>query len=174
VAWKIRNEAGDKGENGDINVLKQNDMQTIMSKQTTYLIKKFHVLCGQLRIDEYARQMLLIDNYGVTSSKDLDYTQLMELCMRLETQANPALKELDGWRKRCLASIGGWLRSTGGEESMTYIKAIACKAAEQTDFNKIPLAMLRNLYYEFRNKQKVRQRVNVIDSERVLKAISFN
>jgi hypothetical protein len=149
-------------------------MQTIMSKQTTYLIKKFHVLCGQLGIDEDARQMLLVDNYGVISSKDLDYTQLMELCMKLETQANPALKELDGWRKRCLASIGGWLRSTGGEESMTYIKAIACKASGKSDFNKIPLAVLRNLYYEFKNKQKAHDRVSAIDTERVLKAISLN
>jgi hypothetical protein len=149
-------------------------MQTIMSKQTNYLVKKFHTLCGQLGIGEEARRMLLSDNYGVASSKDLNYTQLMELCTKLEMQANPDLKELDRWRKRCLASIGGWLRSTGGEESMTYIKAIACKASGKAEFNKIPLAALRNMYYEFLNKQKAHDRVSTIDSERVLNVISLN
>jgi hypothetical protein len=51
-----------------------------------------------------------------------------------------------------IAAIGSWLTSTGQLNSIDKIKAIACRATGYTNFNKIPIERLRNLYYGFKNK----------------------
>lgn len=126
-------------------------MQTIHEK---YLLKRLHTLLGRLGFDKESKQHLLISNYGVTSSIDLNSKQLAELCDNLECQLNPQKKELDKYRKRLIAAIGGWLVKLGKENEIKTIKAIACRAAETKSFNEIPLERLRSLYNAFANKQK--------------------
>lgn len=67
--------------------------------------------------------------------------------------------EFDLWRKRVMASIGGWLRACGTEHTADTIKAIAARAAGRKGFNEVTLSELRAVYYEFLNKQKVAQRI---------------
>lgn len=145
-----------------------------IEKQQQLLLKKFHTLLGKSGIGVEGKEAIL-HSYGVESSRDLSAHDLMDICNKLAMEADPKLKELDRWRKRVMAAIGGWLRATGSEESVTYIKSVACRAAGGCDnFNCIPLAELRNIYYEFLNKRKVYERVNTIETERLLGVISLN
>ena len=129
-------------------------MQTFIEKQQKGLLKKYHTLCGRLRMSPEDRLAMLMDNYGVQSSCDLNYNQLLELCNRLDMEANPKLKELDVWRKRLMAAIGAWLRAMNRTENIQYIKSIACRAAGRDSFNQIPLEQLRDLYNGFIKKKK--------------------
>jgi hypothetical protein len=75
--------------------------------------------------------------------------------------------EFDLWRKRVMASVGGWLSiltpgpspqgegSAAVQDNSERIKAIACRAAGRKGFNEITLSELRAIYYEFINKQKI-------------------
>jgi hypothetical protein len=65
---------------------------------------------------------------------------------------------MDTWRKRVMASIGGWLRACNTTHTAETIKAIACRASQRKAFNDITLSELRAIYAEFNNKQKVAQR----------------
>jgi hypothetical protein len=67
-------------------------------------------------------------------------------------------QDADTWRKRVIASIGGWLRACGTRHTPEAIKSIACRAAQRTAFNDISLSELRAIYAEFNNKQKVAKR----------------
>lgn len=128
---------------------------TFMDRQKTQLIKKLHVLAGKAGMDREAYAAFLWSNYQVVSSKDMNVYELTEACSVLDKIANPATAELDKWRKRVIASIGGWLKTSGvANNNIDYIKAIACRSAGVDSFNKIPKERLSNLYYAFNNKQK--------------------
>lgn len=62
--------------------------------------------------------------------------------------------EMNQWRKRLIASIGGWMRLSGKEGGIEAIKAVACRAAGKSDFNNIPKGQLVSLYNAFLLKQK--------------------
>ncbi|MDR2836528.1 MAG: hypothetical protein LBV69_10135 [Bacteroidales bacterium] len=72
--------------------------------------------------------------------------------------------ELDKWRKRLIASIGGWLKLTNqtGNNEIEQIKKIACNASGFAKFNEIPKQRLISLYYAFNQKQKDIKKVNDI------------
>ena len=61
---------------------------------------------------------------------------------------------MDTWRKRVMASIGGWLRACDTQHTAETIKAIACRSMQRKAFNDITLSELRAIYAEFLNKQK--------------------
>ncbi|WP_320053947.1 phage protein GemA/Gp16 family protein [uncultured Acetobacteroides sp.] len=126
-------------------------MQTVHEK---YLIKRLHTLFGRLGFDKESKREMLFENYGVTSSTDLTSKQLAELCDKLECELNPQKRELDKYRKRVIAAIGGWLTAMGRENDIKLIKSIACRAAETKAFNDIPLERLRSIYNAFIKKQK--------------------
>lgn len=69
---------------------------------------------------------------------------------------------LNQWRKRLIAAIGGWLTMTGKQGGLDMIKGVACRAAGVDDFNKIPKARLVSLYNAFVQKQKDLKTVNDI------------
>ncbi|MDR1381780.1 MAG: hypothetical protein LBJ47_09935 [Tannerella sp.] len=148
-------------------------MQTLKDREKNRLVKKFHILLGRYGIDEDTKKELLAQ-FGTTSSVHLSAAQLIELCGLVEEAGNPAIAGQDKWRKRLMAAIGAWCRATGREENAAYIKAVACRAADREHFNQIPQAVLRNLYYEFKDKQKCRDAVNAIDAERALEVICLN
>lgn len=68
--------------------------------------------------------------------------------------ANHEPSELNQWRKRLIAAIGGWLRLSGQVESLAKITGIACRAAAVTDFNDISKERLISLYNAFLQKQR--------------------
>lgn len=69
-------------------------------------------------------------------------------------QVNRMPEDLNIWRKRLIAAIGGWLTMTGKQGGLEMIKAIACRAAQKDDFNAIPKGQLVSLYNAFVQKQK--------------------
>ena len=116
------------------------------AKTPNGLIKKYHVLCGQLGLGSEQQKFLLWSSYSVLSSKDLNYSQLLELVQTLEKNTKkPEPNEYDKWRKRLMGAIGGWLKSIGKAADADIIKKIACRAAKCSNFNKIPLEQLRGL-----------------------------
>jgi hypothetical protein len=54
---------------------------------------------------------------------------------------------------------------------MRYIKQIACRSAQTSAFNRIPIERLRNIYYTFLNKQKDKATIERVMSEELLKQI---
>jgi hypothetical protein len=149
-------------------------MQTFIETEKKGLIKKFHTLLGKNGIDSDAKEMLLMDNFGVSSSKDLTVPQLVAICNTLHKQANPGLIDLDKYRKHLIGSIGGWLRKMGKTENIGIIKAVACRASGRDSFNAIPLEQLRSLYNAFNKKQKDLQMVEKLTSEELDILTSMN
>lgn len=138
---------------------------TLIDKQKTGLLKKFHTLCGRLGMDNEQKHQMLWDSYGVMSSKDLNAFQLLELCDSLDKKVNPEMAEMDKRRKRLMAAIGGWLKAMHMHSDSSRIKAIACRAAKQDDFNAIPTDRLRSLYYAFSKAEKDLSNVSELTAE---------
>ena len=133
-----------------------------------HTLKKFHTLCSVLGISDEEKQEL-ISSYGVESSRDIDTHDLIDICGKLSAQASDIqFKELDKLRKRVFASIGSWLRKSGRESNASIIKAIACRATQHEDFNKIPRERLRNLVALFNNKTADAQAVDELTSSNVV------
>jgi cell division septum initiation protein DivIVA len=128
-------------------------MQTI-EKQKNQLLKRFHVLLGQLGGDARDAKEAILDSFGVQSSRDLDVHDLLDICDNLEMVLDPRKKSSETLRRRLMAAIGGWLRAMNREESAELIKAIACQAARVNEFNKITDERLRSLYYAFNKKTR--------------------
>ena len=129
-------------------------MQTLLDKQKTGLIKRFHTLLGKAGMDN-EQKLAILAQYGVESSKDLSAYELLELCNKLDKMSNPQLIELDLWRKRLLAAVGGYLKAADvvADNEIVLIKKVACIAAKKTEFNKIPLDRLKGLYNAFKNRE---------------------
>lgn len=136
---------------------------TFMETEKNKLIKKFHTLLGKLGMNNETKEALLYDNFKVTSSKDLTAHQLLALCNALSLQMNK--DDMDAKRKQLIAAIGGWLRSMGMSEGLDKIKAIACRAAECKDFNRISEERLNSLYYAFKKKQRDVRNVEELTTE---------
>jgi GH18 family chitinase len=136
----------------------------LIDKQKNALLKKFHTLCGQQHIDNDTKHMMILANYGVESSKDLNAFQLLELCSSLD-KGQQQKDELDKKRKQLIASIGGWLRAMGMTDNIDKIKSIACRASECSDFNRIPKERLNSLYYAFKKAQKDLKQVDGLTAE---------
>ena len=129
-------------------------MQTLLDKQKTGLIKRFHTLLGKAGMDN-EQKLAILAQYGVESSKDLSAYELLELCNKLDKMSNPQLIELDLWRKRLLAAVGGYLKAADvvADNEIVLIKKVACIAAKKTEFNQIPLDRLKSLYNAFKNRE---------------------
>ena len=120
--------------------------------------RKFYALLKQLPGAEKEALVLQFTHNRTDSLTAMWNTefQLMLNTMEVNVRANNNnLLELNKWRKRVIASIGGWLTSCKTEHTIDLIKGIACRASKRNDFNEITLSELRALYAEFNNKQKV-------------------
>lgn len=149
-------------------------MKTLLDKEHSRLVKKFHTLLGKARIDNEGKSEILAA-YGVTSSKDLDIYQLLEICEKIDELANPAAHDLDKARKRLMAAIGGWLKAMHlNEYGANHIKAIACRAAQRETFNQIPLEQLRSLYSAFNKKQRDLKEVTEITTDTLINLGTLN
>lgn len=114
----------------------------------------FHALAYRLGMSEDERRQMLLDNFGVESSADLDAHQLTDLIHTLERIANPELKKLDTWRKRLIAAVSGYLKDMGRECDIYTAKRVACRAAGKDSFDNIPLDRLRSLYNAFTHRSR--------------------
>lgn len=119
------------------------------------LLKKYHTLCSVLGLSAEEKRAIA-ESYGVESSRDIDTHDLVNICAKLSEQANQktGTGDMDKLRKRVMASIGQYLRKSGRKSNASVIKAIACRATDHDDFNKIPRERLRNLIALFNNKVK--------------------
>jgi hypothetical protein len=136
-------------------------------------LKKFHVLCHRLGMDNEARREVTA-SYGVESSGDLSVAQLADVCSRLESALNPNFREMDVCRKRLISAIGRWLRAMRRTENIQAIKAVACRAAKTEDFNRIPHARLVSLYNAFNNKCKDMDAVGYMTVEQMIEFTIMN
>lgn len=107
------------------------------------LIKRWHTLLNSLGIDSATKSVLLAQ-YGVASSTELETWQLKQLCDSLQKD-DPR----DAARKRLLKILKDWAHLKGTKEDTDYLKGIAERAAGGTSFNQITLARLNSLYNAF-------------------------
>lgn len=146
-------------------------MKATTDKLRSVLIRRYHTLCSRLGLNADEKHDMLA-SYEVESSLELSTRQLEDVCSKLDAMLHPELGQLDKWRKRLMASIGGWLKLVGQDANAQRIKAIACRASQHENFNDIPVDRLRNLYYSFVNKQKDFNQVQRITNEE-LEILSF-
>lgn len=135
-----------------------------IEKQEKQQRKIFHALCARIGMNEDDRRTMLIANYGVESSCDLNSHQLTDLIFTLEQKTNGA-NEMDKARKKLIAAIGGWMRALHIKDDMDKIKAIACRASGCERFNQISKERLNSLYFAFKNKQKDLNTVDALTAE---------
>jgi len=139
---------------------------TFMDKQKNTLIKKFHTLLSKGRIGN-EQKLDLLSAYGVVSSKELNVYELTELCGILDKIVNPEAIELDKLRKRLIASIAGYRQAMGATTNIDEIKAIACRAAEVKNFNRISEQRLRSLYNAFNKMRKDLKNVKALTDDKI-------
>ena len=144
-----------------------------MEKTRKTMLRKFHTICSKMDLDESAKRAM-IESCGVTSSRELDAHQLIDLCNKLEGIQRPQLVEMDKYRKRLIAAIFAWRKAMGDPSNMNEVKAIACSAAKVNRFNAIPLERLRSLYNAFTNKSKDMSFVEQLTAEEIAYKQSMN
>lgn len=130
-------------------------MKTTIKKNK--LIRQFHAVCHVNGLNE-AEKEAIINSFGESSSKELTEQELEE-AIRLVG------KEPDKWRKRVLAAICGYLRTVHKGEYVDTAKSIACRAGGYSDFNKIPVSRLRDIYYEFTRKAETTKKAQYVKAD---------
>jgi hypothetical protein len=148
-------------------------MKTLMDKEHARLIKKFHTLLSRYGIDNEVKELML-SSYGVSSSKDMNTYELLELCKKIDLEYNAASAEIDRLRKRLIAAIFSWRKAMGASATMEEVKAIACRAAEANCFNKISAEKLRSLYAAFTKKVKDLERVQELTDDYLKRLSNLN
>ena len=141
--------------------------KTFIERHETSLIRKFHALLGKAGVSNEDK-LVLLSSYGVESSKDLNVYELTELCSKLDAMSNPQVADLNLWRKRLMACIGGYLRAMNKPQNAEIIKGIACRAAKIERFNNIPLERLKSLYNAFLDHKKDLESVTKLTEEILL------
>ena len=130
------------------------------------LIKKYHAICAVTETDIDMRSRLM-NSYNVTSISELDEAKIEKLINELQ-------RIPDMWRKKVMASIGGWLKLQNIEGTGDLIKGIACRASGNVNFNKITVPRLRDIYYEFLHKQDIAKSANAVKALIVAEIASKN
>ena len=147
--------------------------KSFIDKEKNRLIKEFHIKLKQYKIEDYMKEAIL-SGYGVTSSKELNCRELLELNDLLDREHNGDYAELDKLRKRVMASIGAFLRALHKQENDKIIKSIACRAAKYENFNDIPASKLRAIYSEFTKQTKGITGARAVTSEMIGNLASLN
>lgn len=136
-----------------------------METQKNALLRKFHTLIGRAGVNADEKEAMLFA-YGVESSKDLTVYELTELCGKLDLRANPSANTANCWRKRLIAAVDGYLRAMGKPGgNIAEIKAVACRAAQTDNFNRIPVERLKSLYNAFKNREKDLKEIDKMTGE---------
>lgn len=124
-----------------------------METEKNRLIRKFHTLltCGGISNEE---KQAMLASYGVTSSKDMNTYELLELCGKLDRMVNPRTTEAEKWRRRVIAAACDYLSECGYRyaDPVAAAKRMACRMSGQATFNRIPIDRLRSIYHAFRRR----------------------
>lgn len=91
-------------------------------------------------------------NGRTTSAKEMTPAEITEMCLVLEKPKD--FKGLDKKRKRLIAAIFGYFEKMNKQVTMEYVKGVACIAAKEEYFNRIPPDRLDSLYNAFIKRQK--------------------
>lgn len=126
-------------------------MKTFIETQKNALLRKYHALLRRGGVNDEER-LALLSAYGVESAKELNVYELTELCDTLY-RAVVNTDEADRWRKRLIAAIDQYLRAMGHRGgNLPEIKAVACRAAQAENFNRIGTDRLKSLYNAFKRR----------------------
>lgn len=149
-------------------------------KQTIRNFSRFYALLKQfpgIEDIEVTKRLLVTGvTFGVTDDiKLLTKHEYKTLCDNMQFIINSGkpisgMSDPDRWRKRVLASVGGWLKLVGyPQSSTTYIKKIATQAAgsEYDDFNRISIKRLQELYNAFLDRQNAIRRVKKLEETKI-------
>lgn len=123
-----------------------------IDKRKNGLIKKYHVLVRDAKITDEQKTVLL-SNWEVTSSKDMNVEQLIEVCEFLEKMVDPDKAELEKWRdwvRTCVKSYG---KTQGANYSDEYAEGIVCAATKIDKFNDISKKRLQGIYNQFKKSK---------------------
>lgn len=153
--------------------LKLITMRLTIEKQHAYLLKRFHILCTKAGMHVYEKQGL-VGSFGHESSRDMTNEELLKACTMLERELDPELVKIDKWRKRAMASIGGWMKLVGYGYGTDKIKSIACRASGYAEFNQIPIERLINIYNTFLAKQKDFKNIGELVTEELTTLSNLN
>lgn len=121
------------------------------------LLKQFHVVLQQTG----SSKTKLLSQYNCTSSKDLTEEQLINLINQMNDSAHT-------WRRRLMGVIGAWLRKRNIQHDAIYIKKIACRACDASDFNAIPIAKMSAVYNRFCDANKA-----IVQTDKTIKELSL-
>ena len=125
---------------------------TEIDKRKNGLIKKYHVLVRDAKISDEDK-IVLLSNWKVKSSKDMNVDQLIQVCDYLEHMVDPEKAELEKWRdwtRTCVKSYG---RGLGANYSDEYAEGIICVAAKINNFNAISKKRLQGIYNQFKKSK---------------------
>lgn len=136
-------------------------MKTFIETQKNALLRKYHALLRRGGVNDEER-LALLSAYGVESAKELNVYELTELCDTLY-RAVVNTDEADRWRKRLIAAIDQYLRAMGHRGgNLPEIKAVACRAAQTDNFNRITMERLKSLYNAFKRRTADLNRVDAM------------
>lgn len=127
------------------------------------LYARLHIAKSQINMSAESYQGFL-SSYGVESSTELTTEALRNAVSVLEAEAgNRYLEgnetEGDIWRKRVIASIFAYYKSTHREANIDFVKATALRASgDYKHFNAIPVQRLRAIYFSFVQLRKTVER----------------
>lgn len=124
-----------------------------METEKKRLIKKFHTLLTRGGIGN-EEKLAMLASYGVTSSRDMNTYELLELCNKIDRVANPRATEEEKWRRRVIAAACDYLSECGYryDDPVAAAKKMACRISGQVTFNRIPIDRLRSIYHAFRRR----------------------
>ncbi len=143
---------------------------------------KFYVLLNKMGIPAEDKRDFIIDyTDGVTDSlTELwnnypgFYTEMIRHMETMVRQIDNHNGEMDKYRKRVIAAIGGYFKQVGLIHNIDYIKATACQSAGYKSFNQIPKERLRNVYNAFTKMQKDFKTVAQINQDHLCKVSMLN
>lgn len=122
-------------------------------KPTKEQIKFYHTMASRMGWDDDQRRAFLAANYGRESCTELTRQDMVSVNRALHELLDHADRaEMDRARKKCIAVICTYLKTTGQPTSLDYIKAVATHATGASSFNHISRADLSRLIGLFREK----------------------
>lgn len=114
--------------------------------------KKFMTVLSKTGNLEKRHDIIFSFTNGRTqSSRELTEEEMNLLSQKLQSDQ---LRKLDRLRKRVIAAIFGLYQKMNTPKSMQFVKAVACRAAGEKDFNAIKEHDLQTIYAAFKNAQK--------------------
>jgi len=123
-----------------------------IDKRKNGFIKKYHVLVRDAKISDDDK-LVLLANWKVTSSKDLNVDQLIQVCEFLEKMVDPEKAELEKWRDWVRTCVKAYGKVMGANYSNEYAEGIVCAATNIDNFNNISKKRLQGIYNQFKKSK---------------------